>query len=248
MVYGYVRVSTKKQSIERQITNICSLYPDAEIYAEKMTGTTCDRPQFNTLLKIVKPGDTIVFDSVSRMSRNAEEGFKIYDKLYDDGVNLVFLNETHINTDSYKKAFKSICSVNTGDRATDTLVNGIMDAVNTFLKAKVQDDIMQAFLQSEKEVKDTRERVKQGLRESRKKGVILGHRLGTTITHHTEKPIKDLILKYSRDFNGHNTDKDLLAIINSQQIKVNDTNSQAHISRNTLYKYKRELKTSSNCN
>ena len=43
------------------------------------------------LLKIVRAGDTIVFDSVSRMSRNAETGFQIYQELYDKGVELVFL-------------------------------------------------------------------------------------------------------------------------------------------------------------
>ena len=242
MNYGYVRVSTKKQNIDRQVCNISTVCPDAVIYSEKMTGTTCDRPQVNKLLATVKPGDTIYFDSVSRMSRNAEEGFKIYDKLYDIGVNLVFLNEPHINTDSYKKAFNTIECVSTGDRATDSLVNGIMSAVNTFLKAKVQEDIKQAFMQSEKEVQDIRKRVSQGLRESKKKGTILGHRSGTTVTHSTEEPIKALIVKYSKDFDGHNNDKDLLAIINSKQIIVKDKTIQAHISRNTLYKYKKELK------
>lgn len=41
----------------------------------------------------VQPGDTIVFDSVSRMSRDEEEGFKDYKALYEKGVILIFLNE-----------------------------------------------------------------------------------------------------------------------------------------------------------
>ncbi|WP_462404573.1 recombinase family protein [Enterocloster bolteae] len=44
--------------------------------------------------------DTIIFHSFSRMSRNAEEGFSLYEELFTKGVNLVFLKEPHINTDT----------------------------------------------------------------------------------------------------------------------------------------------------
>lgn len=56
------------------------------------------------LLKVVKAGDTIVFDEVSRMGRTADEGFELYKELYEKGVELVFLKEPHINTEVYKKA------------------------------------------------------------------------------------------------------------------------------------------------
>ena len=79
MIYGYTRISTKQQSIERQIRNIKELYPNSVIVEEVYTGTKIyGRKEFNKLLKKVKTGDTIVFDSVSRMSRNAEEGKKFY--------------------------------------------------------------------------------------------------------------------------------------------------------------------------
>ena len=74
--YAYCRVSTKHQRIARQITNITELYPKAIIIKEFYTGTTQSRPQWDKLISQIKKGDTIVFDSVSRMSRNAEEGFK----------------------------------------------------------------------------------------------------------------------------------------------------------------------------
>ena len=73
--YGYARISSKKQSIDRQIRNIKAEYSEAIIYQEEFTGTKLEgRRKFESLLRIVKAGDTIVFDSVSRMSRNAEEG------------------------------------------------------------------------------------------------------------------------------------------------------------------------------
>ena len=74
-VYGYARISKQKQSIERQIRNINAEYPSAIIVKEAYTGTKIDRKEWNKLVRIVKGGDTIVFDSVSRMSRNAAEGF-----------------------------------------------------------------------------------------------------------------------------------------------------------------------------
>ena len=41
------------------------------------------------------------------MSRNAEEGFQLYEELFNLGIDLVFLKEQHINTDTYKKALEN---------------------------------------------------------------------------------------------------------------------------------------------
>ena len=76
-VYGYARISKQKQSIERQIRNISAEYPSAIIVKEAYTGTKIDRKEWNKLVRLVCEGDTIVFDSVSRMSRNAAEGFGV---------------------------------------------------------------------------------------------------------------------------------------------------------------------------
>ena len=54
MIYGYVRISTKKQVITRQIANILKIYPEAKIYQEIFTGVTSNRPEWNKLKKIVK--------------------------------------------------------------------------------------------------------------------------------------------------------------------------------------------------
>ena len=106
-VYGYCRISTVKQNIERQIANIKKEFPDAVIITEEYTGTTVDRPKWNKLCKQLKEGDTVVFDEVSRMSRNAEEGFKLYEELYNRGVNLIFIKERHIDTEVYKQTLRN---------------------------------------------------------------------------------------------------------------------------------------------
>ena len=102
-IYGYCRISTYKQNIERQERNIKTLYPEAVIIKEIFTGTQENRPEWRKLYSHVDKGDRIIFDSVSRMSRNAEEGFRIYRELYDRGVELVFLKERHIDTSSFKE-------------------------------------------------------------------------------------------------------------------------------------------------
>ena len=128
MIYGYVRISTKKQNIQRQTRNIERQYPTAKIISEVYTGTKIDRQEWQKLIKRVKPGDTIVFDSVSRMSRNAEEGFKCYEELFNRGIELVFLKEPHINTEVFKRVRETTVPM------TGTTVDLILNGVNSFCR------------------------------------------------------------------------------------------------------------------
>ena len=99
MEYGYCRISTPNQNIERQVRNIKKLYPNAHIVKEVYTGTKFQgRKEFDKILRLIKYDDTIIFDSVSRMSRTADEGFEQYKELFNQNINLVFLKEPHINT------------------------------------------------------------------------------------------------------------------------------------------------------
>ena len=152
MIYAYCRVSTQHQKIARQITNITAIYPNATIIKEFYTGTKQDRPNWNKLMSQIKTGNTIVFDSVSRMSHNAQEGFKDYKKLYELGVNLVFLNEPLINTsvfDSTKNNLLSI-SIETGNAAIDDFFKGNIQLINNFIMALVEEQIKAAFDPAEK--------------------------------------------------------------------------------------------------
>lgn len=229
MVYGYCRISTKKQSIERQIRNIKNTFPNAAIVQEAYTGTSVSRPEWNKLCKKLTAHDVVVFDSVSRMSRNAAEGFALYKELFDKGIKLVFLKERHIDTDSYKEALNGIVSqqFESGDDATDDLVNAIMSAVNRFMMNKVEQDIFKAFEQSEKEVADLRQRTREGIETARLNGKQIGTVKGTTHETQKSREKKPMIIKYSRDFDGVLSDLDCMKLIG--------------LSNNTYYKYKREL-------
>lgn len=156
-VYGVCRVSTRKQNIERQIRNITENYPNAIIVQDKYTGTKITgRENFEKLLDVVKGGDTLVFDSVSRMSRNAEEGCQLYEKLFNENINLIFLHESYINTEVYKKALENQIQLqlSTGDVATDAFVTAVIEALNKYTIALAKEQIKKAFEQAEKEVQD----------------------------------------------------------------------------------------------
>ena len=245
-IYGYCRISTYKQNIERQERNIKTLYPEAVIIKEIFTGTQENRPEWRKLYSHVDKGDRIIFDSVSRMSRNAEEGFRIYRELYDRGVELVFLKERHIDTSSFREAMTDVVSVdiNAGDAATNDLVRSIMDAVKRFMMNKCEADIQKAFEQSEKEVLDLRQRTKEGIITAKLKGARIGTQKGDSFLIKKRNPIIKIIRERSRDFGGPLNDRELLAVLAHTEITVpkdskgNVMKISAKISRNTFYRYK----------
>ena len=234
-IYGYCRISTPQQRLERQIENIKRSFPDADIRTEIYTGTKSNRPEWKKLLKEIQSGDIIVFDSVSRMSRNAREGFETYMQLYNQGINLVFLKESTINTDSFKSVLGNeqlSFSVSTNDIDTDNLVNGIMREVATYITKLAEKQIYLAFQQSEKEVTDLHQRTSEGMREAKRRGKEIGRPKGATITTQKSIEMKRLIQRYNKAFGGTLNDNDTLAVIRGLTDGLN---------RNTFYKYKKQL-------
>ena len=231
MIYAYCRVSTQHQKLTRQITNITELYPKATIIREFYTGTTQQRPAWEHLMTQIKKEDTIVFDSVSRMSRNAAEGYKDYKMLYELGVNLVFLNEPLINTSVLDATKSKLLTVNidTGNQAVDSFFKGNIQLINDFILALAEEQIKAAFDQAEKEVTDLHSRISQGIREAKKNGVHVGLAKGTSLTTKKSLDCIAIIRKHSKDFGGSLEDPDVMKLCGC--------------SRNSYYKYKRELKT-----
>ena len=220
-IYGYCRISKKGQKIERQHRNILASYPSAIIISEVFTGTKTDRPQFNKVLKVVKKGDTIVFDSVSRMSRNAEEGFKLYQELFNKGVELIFIKEQHINTTTYKKALTNNIEM------TNTSVDFILEGINKYLLALAKEQIIIAFEQAEKEVKDLQQRTKEGIETARLNGRQIGQKQGAKLVIKKSIQAKKDIIKYSKDYEGTLNDVEVIKLVG--------------LARNTYYKYKKEI-------
>lgn len=221
-VYGYARISTAKQSIDRQVRNIEREFPEAVIIREAYTGTKIERKEWNKLFSSVREGDTIVFDSVSRMSRNADEGFSVYEELYTRGVNLVFLKERHIDTSTYQKALAN------GVPLTGTDIDYILAGVNQYLLALAKEQIRLAFLQAEKEVFDLHQRTKEGIQTARLNGKQIGQRPGAKLVTKKSIAAKEVIQRHSKDFGGTLTDIEVMKL--------------TRLARNTYYKYKAELR------
>ena len=233
MTYGYIRVSTAQQNPRRQRVNILAEFPEAQIYEETFTGTTVERPVFKHLLKKVKPGDVIIFDEISRMSRDAESGFALYRKLYDAGVDLVFLKERSLNTSVFRATAQIAM---TGEQIPDLFI----EAANKTLWILAERQILEAFKAAETEVQMLRKRVGEGIRQAvfqwnadeeagrphdkRKPG----RQAGTTPTTKKGKAALEVIRKHSKTFGG----------------TLNDAECQklAGISRNTYYNLKRQIR------
>lgn len=232
-VYGYARISRKTQNLPRQITNIKKEYPDAIIFQEAFTGTKVEgRERFERLCKVARPGDTIVFDSVSRMSRNAAEGVAQYKKWFDEGINLVFLKEPYINTSVYASKLQQ-ADVSTGKWYLD-------EGLKVILFGIAEEQVALAFEQAQKEVDDLHQRTKEGIREVKAKnerikaGVEqgelkqIGQQEGRKLSVKKAIAAKEVIYRHSKDFAGTLSDPDCIKL--------------AGCSRNSFYKYKAELK------
>jgi len=229
-IYGYVRVSTVQQKVERQINNIKGFNEDAIIISEKQSGKDIDnRAEFKGLLNKLKPGDTVIFDEVSRMSRNADEGFSLYMELMSKDISLVFLKERHIDTDEYKRRTqKHIEKVSSSNKKMDNLINGILELVAEFEQENLKDNIRLAFEQAEHERQFLIKRVTEGKATSEKKQ---GRPQGS-LNKESEKAehIKQVIKEQSKDFDGRFSDAKIM------RDYLKDT------SKGTYYKYKKELK------
>lgn len=228
MIYGYCRISRRSQNIERQIRNILQYEPKAKIFKEAYTGTKIvGREEWNKLYKqAIKDAEvgistTIIFDSVSRMSRNAEDGIKLYFNLYDHGINLVFLKEAYINTETYKE--------NIADKIelTGTDEDEIFKGLNNYFRKLAQRQIRIAFEQAQKEVDDLHQRTKEGIETARANGKQIGQKAGMKLKIKKKAPAKEKIRKYNKDFGGQLNNQETWEIIG--------------ISKMTFYKYKKEL-------
>mgnify|MGYP002712018434 FL=1 len=240
-IYGYCRISTKHQEIGRQQVNILRAYPTALIFEETHSGGDYNGCVIlDRLLKIVKEGDTIVFDSVSRFSRDNVTGPIEYKRLFKDNINLVFLNEPYINTDNYKKAL-DVAIPKTGT-FVDPILAGVEEALLQLAEKQVQD----AFDQANKELLDIRLRTSQALQRKIAENEYLPEeqrvRIGTQKGDVFNTKKKQIAVQCIIDGikNGYPDDVIMNNISGDLRKQLPDSKYKT-ISRNTYYNYKREV-------
>lgn len=161
------------------------------------------------------------------MSRDADEGIKLYMEWFDREINLVFLKESYINTDVYRTSIQQTIEA-TGNEIADIYI----EATNKVIKLLVEQQIRKAFEQSEKEVQNLHERTREGIREAKRNGQQIGRSAGAKVTTKKSVEAKKLIQEYSRDFKGTLNDIDTMVQIRARV---------GTLSRNTYYKYKKEM-------
>lgn len=142
----YVRASTKDQDAERALDDLkkfaLSIEGDVKKYVENESGTKLDRPVLNRLLDDSSNDDTLLVESVDRLSRLSQNDFEILkNRIKEKGLKLVVadLPTTHM-------------LVNSADNTTSSILN-LINNILIYLLATM------ARLDNDKR----RERIKQGL-------------------------------------------------------------------------------------
>lgn len=231
MIVGYARVSTPKQNLNRQITNLKERYPDIVIVAEVFTGSTDNRPKWRKLMRQCKAGNIkkLVFDEVSRFSRNAEEAIVEYRELYSLGIEMEFLKEPHINSSVFKQASERKIEISTESMDNDTanLISTVIDGLNDYLMAVAEKQIYLAFEHAQKERELLSKRTSEGLKRAKLMGSKVGRQPGEKLVTRKSKRAKRIIRKHYSLFGGELTATQCFQI--------------AQITKSTFYRYLEEM-------
>ena len=91
IIYGYARVSTVKQDLSSQVSDLKNAGATI-IYRDKFTGTTADRPEFDKLMAKIDSGDTLIVTKLDRLARNTQDALNIVKKMNAEGIILRVLN------------------------------------------------------------------------------------------------------------------------------------------------------------
>lgn len=253
--YAYIRVSTPQQQLERQRTTITRTgTPVSKWYEDEYTGTKMERPSWQRLLKQVRKDIDagrpvgIIFDEVSRMARNAAEGFECYEQLYNAGVQLVFVKDPHCNTEKYREALARQEAIAQAGAALDgrmkgaaeKLMGNMLSALHDFMLDLVREDVYRAFEEAQHEVEYLRQRTREGMAAVKARNARIeageedgelrqiGQQAGRKLNVKKAATSKEAMLKHCLDFGGSLTDAEVMAML--------------HISKPTFYKYKREIR------
>lgn len=99
MKYGYARVSTIDQNLDRQIEALNAEGVD-KIYSEKLSGGTVDRPELQALFVELKKGDTLVITDLTRFSRSTKDLFNLVEIIKEKGCYLKSIKDTWLDVSS----------------------------------------------------------------------------------------------------------------------------------------------------
>ena len=107
MLVGYVRVSTKKQNVQRQVDNL-KAYGCEEIFIDHESGKDFNRTEYIKMKKFLRKKDVLVFGELDRLGRNKAEIDKEWQELINKGVDIVALDIPILDTRKYQDEVGSL--------------------------------------------------------------------------------------------------------------------------------------------
>lgn len=161
---AYARVSTKNQSLERQIKKFREFgIIERDIFSDKYTGGKMERPGFAEFLSTAEFLKSrgyeieLYFDDISRFARNSKEGQELYYSLIENGYKLIFLKTPHINSEAVKERLASVQNIDVDN------LGELGEAIKNLVTAMVKFQIASEFDRVQKERDDIVRRTKEGL-------------------------------------------------------------------------------------
>lgn len=218
--FTYKRISTKEerglQKYNRQENALKKYAEEKGIeyvaeFAEDVSGKDFEnRKEWNRLEKLLQAGDTIIFKDIYRFTREAENGYKKYMELLEKGIELVFLDNSTVNTE-YIKSLLNIAEQQ--NLITKTLMESIVKIM-----------IIAELDKGEQERLTLIKRIKDGMAASdkqagRKAGALT--KMSAELETDIKKLLQDRSIKYVDLMNKHNlsrnTLKKYISIVQEQQ-------------------------------
>ena len=148
MIIGYARVSTKDQNLERQIDSL-KQYGCEEIYCDKATGKNFSRPEYMSLKKALRKGDTLVVHEFDRLGRNKKLTLKELQEFKEKGIRLVALN----------------------------LPTTQMDTTDNLMLETINNIVIELYtMMAQQEIETREKRQREGINKALEKGVKFGRK------------------------------------------------------------------------
>jgi DNA invertase Pin-like site-specific DNA recombinase len=109
MIYGYARVSTLDQNLDRQ-KDALRAYGVERIFCEKVSGAKKSRPELDKMLAILESGDSVVIESLSRLGRSVKNLSELMESFNEKGIRLISLKESVDTTSATGRLLFTIIS------------------------------------------------------------------------------------------------------------------------------------------
>lgn len=109
MIFGYARVSTKEQNLDRQLDQLAKRGVD-KIFSDKISGVKESRPELDKMLGQLRSGDTVVVCSYDRLARSSKQLFNLAERFEENGVSLVSIKEGTDTSTPQGRFFFAMCA------------------------------------------------------------------------------------------------------------------------------------------